>query len=77
LARKVWRTWADEAAGTLQDHRSGQAVAPRREVVGPDGELAAANEVGQPEWTLDALAAEARKLGIEVGRSQVQQDSAG
>jgi transposase len=37
-----------------------------------DGELAAEDESGPPEWTLDALAAEARRLGIEVGRSQVR-----
>ncbi|MEV7004131.1 helix-turn-helix domain-containing protein [Streptomyces sp. NPDC093982] len=37
-----------------------------------DGELAAEDESGPPEWTLDALATEARKLGIEVGRSQVR-----
>ncbi|WP_308377972.1 helix-turn-helix domain-containing protein [Streptomyces sp. ISL-98] len=37
-----------------------------------DGELAAADESGPPEWTLDALAAEARRLGIEIGRGQVR-----
>lgn len=37
-----------------------------------DGELAAADESGPAEWTLDALAAEAGRMGIEVGRSQVR-----
>jgi transposase len=46
--------------------------APGRLTVQADGELAAEDESGPPEWTLDALAAEARRLGIEVGRSQVR-----
>ncbi|MFE9539676.1 transposase [Streptomyces sp. NPDC006691] len=37
-----------------------------------DGEPAAADESGPPEWTLDALAAEAGRMGIEIGRSQVR-----
>ncbi|MFE9813436.1 helix-turn-helix domain-containing protein [Streptomyces sp. NPDC005548] len=37
-----------------------------------DGELAADNELGAPEWTLDALAEAARRQGIEVSRSQVR-----
>ncbi|MFD9302173.1 helix-turn-helix domain-containing protein [Streptomyces sp. NPDC060048] len=37
-----------------------------------DGELAAEDESGAPEWTLDALAEAARRHGIEVGRSQVR-----
>ncbi|MEU4206091.1 helix-turn-helix domain-containing protein [Streptomyces sp. NPDC026294] len=45
---------------------------PGRLTVQADGELAAADESGAPEWTLDALAAEAGRLGIEVGRSQVR-----
>lgn len=43
-----------------------------RLTVQADGELAAEDESGPPEWTLDALAAEARKLGIEIGRNQVR-----
>ncbi|MFC3577416.1 transposase [Streptomyces yaanensis] len=46
--------------------------APGRLTVQADGELAAADEAGPPEWTLDALAAEAGRLGIEIGRSQVR-----
>ncbi|MFJ9865722.1 transposase [Streptomyces sp. NPDC101165] len=45
---------------------------PGRLTVQADGELAAADEAGPPECTLDALAAEARRLGIEIGRSQVR-----
>ncbi|AOR30993.1 hypothetical protein BFF78_07985 [Streptomyces fodineus] len=45
---------------------------PGRLTVQADGELAGADESGPPEWTLDALAAEAGRLGIEVGRSQVR-----
>ncbi|WP_308403339.1 helix-turn-helix domain-containing protein [Streptomyces sp. BV286] len=45
---------------------------PGRLTVQADGEPAAEDESGPPEWTLDALAAEARNLGIEVGRSQVR-----
>ncbi|MEU9111084.1 helix-turn-helix domain-containing protein [Streptomyces sp. NPDC048483] len=37
-----------------------------------DGELAAEDESGAPEWTLDTLAGAARRHGIEVGRSQVR-----
>ncbi|MER5218645.1 helix-turn-helix domain-containing protein [Streptomyces sp. NPDC002838] len=43
--------------------------APGRLAVRADGELAAADESGPPEWTLDSLAAEAR-LGIGIGRGQ-------
>lgn len=46
--------------------------APGRLTVQADGESAAADESGPPQWTLDALAAEAQRLGIEVGRSQVR-----
>lgn len=45
---------------------------PGRLTVQADGEPAAADESGPPEWTLDALAAEAGRLGIEIGRSQVR-----
>jgi transposase len=45
---------------------------PGRLTVQAGGELAAVDELGPPEWTLDALAAEARQLGIEIGRSQVR-----
>jgi transposase len=45
---------------------------PGRLTVQADGELAAADESGPPEWTLDALAAEAQRLVIEIGRSQVR-----
>ncbi|MEV5646552.1 helix-turn-helix domain-containing protein [Streptomyces flaveolus] len=45
---------------------------PGRLAVQADGELAAADESGPPEWTLDTLAAESRRLGIEIGRSQVR-----
>ncbi|MGW7824926.1 helix-turn-helix domain-containing protein [Streptomyces puniciscabiei] len=44
---------------------------PGRLTVQADGELAAADESGPPEWTLDALAAEAGRMGIEVGRSHI------
>ncbi|MFD5429668.1 helix-turn-helix domain-containing protein [Streptomyces sp. NPDC127084] len=37
-----------------------------------DGELAADDEVGVSQWTLDALTEAARQAGIEVGRSQVR-----
>ncbi|WP_317440653.1 helix-turn-helix domain-containing protein [Streptomyces collinus] len=43
-----------------------------RLTVQADGELAAEDEAGPPEWTLDALAAEAGRLGIAIGRSQVR-----
>jgi transposase len=45
---------------------------PGRLTVQADGEPAAADESGPPEWTLDALTAEARRLGIAIGRSQVR-----
>jgi transposase len=45
---------------------------PGRLTVQADGELEAEDESGPPEWTLDALAAEARQLGIDIGRSQVR-----
>ncbi|MFD5916739.1 helix-turn-helix domain-containing protein [Kitasatospora sp. NPDC058201] len=45
---------------------------PGRPVRQEDGELAPADGTGPPEWTLDALAAEAARLGIAVGRSQVR-----
>ncbi|SHN35332.1 Transposase [Streptomyces yunnanensis] len=45
---------------------------PGRLTVQAGGELEAAEESGPPQWTLDALAAEARRTGIEVGRSQVR-----
>jgi transposase len=37
-----------------------------------DGELVAEDAAGPPDWTLDALAEQARRLGIEAGRSQVR-----
>ncbi|MFF9222089.1 helix-turn-helix domain-containing protein [Streptomyces viridosporus] len=46
--------------------------APGRLTVQTDGKPAAADESGPPEWTLDALAAEAGRLGIAIGRSQVR-----
>ncbi|MCZ0997440.1 hypothetical protein O1M63_03800 [Streptomyces mirabilis] len=48
-----------------------QQVPPGRLEVQPGGDLWAADETGPAEWTLDSLAAQARRLGIEVGRSQV------
>jgi transposase len=45
---------------------------PGRLEVQPSNEMWAADESGPPEWTLDALAAAARGLGIEVSRSQVR-----
>jgi transposase len=36
------------------------------------GELAAADEQGPPEWTLDSLTAAARDAGIDIRRSQVR-----
>ncbi|MEV0966290.1 helix-turn-helix domain-containing protein [Streptomyces sp. NPDC049910] len=45
---------------------------PGRLTVQVDGELAADDEAGPPEWTLDALAEQARAMGITVGRSQVR-----
>ncbi|WP_307665753.1 helix-turn-helix domain-containing protein [Streptomyces sp. V1I1] len=45
---------------------------PGRLTVQPGGDLAAADQSGAPEWTLDALAAVARGMGIEVSRSQVR-----
>lgn len=47
-------------------------VPPGRLELQPGGDLWAAEESGPSEWTLDALAAEARRLGIDVGRSQVR-----
>jgi len=47
-------------------------VPPGRLEVQPGGDLWAADESGPAEWTLDSLAARARELGIEVGRSQVR-----
>ncbi|WP_371666547.1 transposase family protein [Streptomyces sp. NBC_00289] len=60
------------AAGTVFRCGDHKQAAPGRLTVQADGELAAEDESGPPEWTLDALAAEARRLGIEVGRSQVR-----
>ncbi|MFE0654540.1 helix-turn-helix domain-containing protein [Streptomyces sp. NPDC059534] len=45
---------------------------PGRLTRGEDGELAADDEAGTPEWTLESLAEAARKAGISVGRSQVR-----
>ena len=45
---------------------------PGRLTRGEDGELAADDEVGAPQWTLEALAEAARQAGIVVGRSQVR-----
>ncbi|WP_269856990.1 helix-turn-helix domain-containing protein [Streptomyces sp. RPT161] len=45
---------------------------PGRLTVQADGELTAADGAGRLEWTLDSLAAEASRLGIEVGRSPVR-----
>ena len=45
---------------------------PGRLVRSAGGDLAAADDDGPPEWTLDALVAEARGAGIEVARSQVR-----
>ncbi|WP_245882988.1 helix-turn-helix domain-containing protein [Streptomyces hyaluromycini] len=45
---------------------------PGRLEVRPSNEMWAADESGPSEWTLDALAAAARDLGIQVGRSQVR-----
>jgi transposase len=47
-------------------------VPPGRLEMQPYGDLWAADEGGASEWTLDSLAAEAQRLGIEVGRSQVR-----
>ncbi|MEU0375191.1 helix-turn-helix domain-containing protein [Streptomyces sp. NPDC006283] len=44
---------------------------PGRLTVQAGGVSAAADESGPPEWTLEALA-EAGRLGIEIGRSQVR-----
>ncbi|UGQ11054.1 helix-turn-helix domain-containing protein [Yinghuangia sp. ASG 101] len=38
----------------------------------PGGDLVAGDATRPPEWTLDALAAEARRAGIAVSRSQVR-----
>ena len=45
---------------------------PGRLVRRGDGELAARDERGEAQWSLDALAAAARARGIAVGRSQVR-----
>lgn len=45
---------------------------PGRLEAQPSNEMWAADESGPSEWTLDALAAAARGLGIEVSRSQVR-----
>ncbi|MFF7191700.1 helix-turn-helix domain-containing protein [Streptomyces sp. NPDC008222] len=44
---------------------------PGRLEVRPSNEMWAPDEAGPAEWTLDALAAAAQELGIQVGRSQV------
>ncbi|MFF2852133.1 helix-turn-helix domain-containing protein [Streptomyces sp. NPDC058001] len=49
-------------------------VPPGRLEVQPGRDLWAADESGPAEWTPDSLAARARQLGIEVGRSQVRRD---
>ncbi|GAB2731622.1 helix-turn-helix domain-containing protein [Kitasatospora kifunensis] len=45
---------------------------PGRMTVQADGVREAVDEAGPPEWTLDALAGQARAAGIEVSRSQVR-----
>ncbi|MBZ9643121.1 helix-turn-helix domain-containing protein [Streptomyces sp. PSKA30] len=45
---------------------------PGRLEVQPSNEMWAPDETGPAEWTLDALAAAAQELGIQVGRSQVR-----
>ncbi|MFD4907813.1 helix-turn-helix domain-containing protein [Kitasatospora purpeofusca] len=47
-------------------------VPPGRPARQANGEPVPVDEAGPPEWTLDAPAEEARRLGIEVGRSQVR-----
>ncbi|WP_331750126.1 hypothetical protein OG963_43665 (plasmid) [Streptomyces sp. NBC_01707] len=61
----------ESARSSNERHRPGQEAATGRLTVQADGKLAAVNESGPLEWTLDALAAEARRLAIEMGRSQV------
>ncbi|MFE2972820.1 helix-turn-helix domain-containing protein, partial [Streptomyces sp. NPDC059340] len=50
---------------------------PGRLEAQPSNEMRAADELGPSEWTLDALAATARDLGIEVSRSPGTSDTAG
>ncbi|MFI8281104.1 helix-turn-helix domain-containing protein [Streptomyces sp. NPDC085929] len=45
---------------------------PGRLTRGEDGELAADDEAGTSEWTLESLADAARRAGITVGRSQIR-----
>ena len=45
---------------------------PGRLVRDGGGELAARDEGGEAQWTLDALAARAQEQGITIGRSQVR-----
>ncbi|MEV0192347.1 helix-turn-helix domain-containing protein [Kitasatospora purpeofusca] len=45
---------------------------PGRLTVRAGGALEVEDPAGPPEWTLDALADQARREGIEVGRSQVR-----
>ncbi|WP_055495382.1 helix-turn-helix domain-containing protein [Streptomyces sp. TP-A0356] len=47
-------------------------VPPGRLTVQAGGDLSAADEAGPADWTLDSLTAQARQLGIEVGRSCVR-----
>ena len=45
---------------------------PGRPVRGQDGDLAAEDGTGPPEWTLDTLTEAARAEGIDIHRSQVR-----
>jgi transposase len=49
-----------------------RSVPPGRPARTAGGDLAAADEAGPPQWTLDSLAEAAQAEGIEVHRSQVR-----
>src|SRR5215475_9416058 len=62
----------------LSEHERGRIIAlarsapPGRPARRPGGDLAAADEAGPAQWTLDTLTEAARAAGIEVHRSQVR-----
>ncbi|WP_244809316.1 helix-turn-helix domain-containing protein [Streptomyces sp. So13.3] len=78
LGWKGWRTGRSRGPRRITEAERSRIIAlvrqepPGRLTRHEDGELAAQDESGAPQWTLDALAEAARRGGIEVGRSQVR-----
>ncbi|MEV0264693.1 helix-turn-helix domain-containing protein [Streptomyces sp. NPDC050617] len=64
--RRITETERSRIVGLVDDAPPGSGR------LGEQADRSPAEGADPPEWTLDALVAEARRLGIEVGRSQVR-----